>query len=92
MDFSLSMEQNILRESVRDFAEHEIRPVAGELDETESFSYDLTRTMGELGLFGVFVSEDYGGQELDYLSYIIAVEELARIDASQAAKIGRAHV
>ena len=43
--------------------------------------------MGELGLFGIFVSEEYGGQELDYLSYIIAVEELARIDGSQAATV-----
>lgn len=91
MDFSLSMEQNILRESVRDFAENEIRPKARELDEAETFSYDLTKAMGELGLFGVFVSEDYGGQELDYLSYIIAVEELARVDASQAATVAAAN-
>ena len=91
MDFSLSMEQNILRESVRDFAENEIRPLARDLDATETFSYELTRAMGELGLFGVFVSEDYGGQELDYLSYIIAVEELARIDASQAATVAAAN-
>lgn len=87
MDFSLSMEQNILRESVRAFAEKEIRPLAQELDETETFSYDLTRAMGELGLFGVFVPETYGGQELDYVSYIIAVEELARVDGSQAATV-----
>ena len=87
MDYSLSMEQNILRESVRAFAEKEIKPVAQQLDETEAFSYELTRAMGELGLFGIFVSEEYGGQELDYLSYIIAVEELARIDGSQAATV-----
>ncbi|MBW2194803.1 MAG: acyl-CoA dehydrogenase family protein [Deltaproteobacteria bacterium] len=87
MNFSLSMEQRILRESLRDFAENEIRPVARELDETETFSYKTTKAMGELGLFGTFVSEQYGGQELDYLSYIIAVEELARVDASQAATV-----
>jgi len=81
------MEQRILRESLRDFAENEIRPVARELDETETFSYKTTKAMGELGLFGTFVSEQYGGQELDYLSYIIAVEELARVDASQAATV-----
>jgi alkylation response protein AidB-like acyl-CoA dehydrogenase len=91
MDFSLSMEQNILRESVRDFAENEIRPVARQLDESEAFSLDLTGAMAELGLFGVFVSENYGGQELDYLSYIIAVEELARVDASQAATVAAAN-
>ncbi len=87
MNFSLSMEQRILRQSLRDFAENEIRPVARELDETETFSYKTTKAMGELGLFGTFVSEQYGGQELDYLSYIIAVEELARVDASQAATV-----
>ncbi len=87
MNFSLSMEQRILRESLRNFAENEIRPVARELDETETFSYKTTKAMGELGLFGTFVPEQYGGQELDYLSYIIAVEELARADASQAATV-----
>lgn len=91
MDFSLSMEQKILRESVRSFAEKEIRPLARELDETETFSYELTRAMAELGLFGIFVSEQYGGQELDYLSYVIAVEELARVDASQAATVAAAN-
>ena len=91
MDFSLSMEQKILRDSVRALAEKEIRPVARTLDETETFSYELTRAMGELGLFGIFVSEQYGGQELDYLSYIIAVEELARVDASQAATVAAAN-
>jgi len=91
MDFSLSMEQKILRESVRGFAEKEIRPVARHLDETETFSYEITRAMGELGLFGIFVSEQYSGQELDYLSYVIAVEELARVDASQAATVAAAN-
>ena len=91
MDFSLSVEQKILRESVRSFSENEIRPVARELDETETFSYEITRAMGELGLFGIFVSEQYGGQELDYLSYVIAVEELARVDASQAATVAAAN-
>ncbi|MBW2107240.1 MAG: acyl-CoA dehydrogenase family protein [Deltaproteobacteria bacterium] len=91
MDFSLSMEQKILRESVRSFAEKEIRPMAQELDETETFSYELTRAMAELGLFGTFVSEEFGGQELDYLSYVIAVEELARVDASQAATVAAAN-
>jgi alkylation response protein AidB-like acyl-CoA dehydrogenase len=91
MDFSLSMEQNILRESVRNFAEKEIKPAASQLDETETFSYEITKAMGELGLFGIFVPEQYGGQELDYLSYAIAVEELARVDASQAATVAAAN-
>jgi len=87
MDFTLSMEQEILRSSVRDFAEKEIKPVARELDEKEEFSYDTMRKMGELGLFGMFVSEKYGGQGMDYVSYIIATEEIARVDGSHAATV-----
>ncbi len=87
MDYSLSMEQDILRRSVRDFAEKEIKPVAGELDEKEEFSYDTMRKMAELGLFGMFVPEKYGGQGMDYVSYIIATEEIARVDGSHAATV-----
>ncbi len=87
MNFELTDEQNMIRETVRDFAEREIKPVAQELDEKAEFSYDLTRKMGELGLFGMYLPEQYGGQVLDTLSYIIAVEELARIDGSQAATL-----
>ena len=83
----LTEEHNLIRESVRDFAEREVKPIAKELDEKQEFSIELTRKMAELGLFGMLVSQEYGGQGLDYLSYIIAVEELARIDSSQAATI-----
>lgn len=91
MDFSLSMEQEILRNSVRDFAEKEIGPVARELDEKEVFSLDTMRKMAELGLFGMFVSERYGGQGMDYMSYIIATEEIARVDGSHAATVAAAN-
>jgi short-chain 2-methylacyl-CoA dehydrogenase len=87
MDFELTQEQKFIRESVRDFAEREIKPVAKELDEKQEFSLDLTRKLGEMGLFGMIVSPDYGGQGLDYISYIIAVEEIARVDGSQAATV-----
>jgi alkylation response protein AidB-like acyl-CoA dehydrogenase len=87
MNFDLSEEQKMIRDTVRDFAEREIRPVAKELDEKAVFSHDLTRKMGELGLFGMYLPEKYGGQGLDYLSYIIAVEEIARVDSSQAATL-----
>jgi len=87
VDFDLTKEQEMIRKEVRKFAEKEIAPVALELDETETFSEDLTRKMGEIGLFGMFVSEEYEGQGMDYLSYIIAVEEIARVDGSQAATI-----
>jgi len=81
----------MIRREVRKFAESEIAPIAPELDEKEEFSADLTRKMGEIGLFGMFVSEEYEGQALDYISYIIAVEEVARIDGSQAATIAAAN-
>ena len=84
---NLKDEHNIIRESIRAFAEKEIKPVAGELDEKEEFSAELTAKMGELGLFGTTVAEEFGGHGLDYLSYIIAVEELARVDGSQAATV-----
>ena len=87
MDFDLSKEQEMIRKEVRKFARSEIAPLAGELDDAETFSVDLTRKMGEIGLFGMFVPEEFDGQELDYLSYIIAVEEIARVDGSQAATI-----
>ncbi len=83
----LNQEHEIIRSTVREFAESEIKPVARELDEKAEFSIDLTRKMGELGLFGIYVSPEYGGQGMDYLSYIIAVEELARVDSSQAATL-----
>ena len=91
MDFSLSTEHEILRKSVRNFAEKEIKPVARELDEREEFSYDTMKAMAELGLFGVFVSEEYEGQGMDFVSYIIAIEEIARVDGSHAATIAVAN-
>ena len=87
MDFQLTEEQNLTRQAVRDFAEKEIAPVARELDEKERFLVELTQKMAELGLLGCFVSEKYGGSNMGYISYIIAVEELARVDGSQAATI-----
>jgi len=91
MDFSLSTEHEILRNSVRNFSIKEIQPLARDLDEREEFSVELTRAMGSLGLFGMVISEEYGGQGLDNLGYIIAVEELARVDGSQAATVAAAN-
>jgi len=87
VSYDLTEEQNILRQTIRDFAENEIKPVAEQLDREEKFSVEITRKMGELGLFGMFVSEEYGGTEMGYLAYIIAVEELARVDGSHAATV-----
>ena len=87
LDFDLNDEQQMLRKMVRNFAEKEISPIAQELDDKEEFSYTLTKRMGDLGLFGPFVPEEYGGSNVGYVAYIIAVEEIARIDGSQAATL-----
>ncbi len=91
MNFDLTEDQNILRNTVRGFAEEVIKPVAEELDEKAEFSTDITKKMAELGLFGMFVSEEYGGSNVGYISYIIAVEEIARVDGSQAATVAAAN-
>jgi alkylation response protein AidB-like acyl-CoA dehydrogenase len=87
MDFELSDAQKDIRDTVRKFAEAKIKPLAHDLDEKEEFSVELTRQLGELGVFGLIVPEEYGGSGLDYTSYCIAVEELARVDGSQAATV-----
>jgi len=71
----ITEEHELIRKTVRDFAERVIKPVARELDENEQFSEEITAQMGELGLFGMCSPEEYGGQKMDILSYIIAVEE-----------------
>jgi alkylation response protein AidB-like acyl-CoA dehydrogenase len=87
LNFDLPKDAELTRKVVREFAEKEIAPVAQDLDDKEEFSCDLVRKMGELDFFGPFVSEEYGGSEVGYLNYIIIVEEIARIDGSQAATI-----
>lgn len=87
LNYDLTADQELLRKTVRDFAEKEIKPVRQKLDQREEFSYDLTKKMFELGLFGATCAPEYGGQGLDYLSYILVVEELARIDGCQAATV-----
>ncbi len=87
LNFDLTPEQELLRQTVRDFSEQEVKPVRLELDRTETFSIDLTKKMFDLGLFGITCPEEYQGQGLDYLSYILVVEELARVDACQAATV-----
>ncbi|MDX9758270.1 MAG: acyl-CoA dehydrogenase family protein [Bacteroidota bacterium] len=80
-------EHRLIRRTIREFAEQEIKPVARMLDAREEFSLEITKKMGEIGLFGMVTPEEYGGQGMDYLSYIIAVEELARVDGSHAATV-----
>jgi short/branched chain acyl-CoA dehydrogenase len=84
MDFELTDEQRLLRDTVRDFARQEVAPVAEELDRTKSFPYELVSKMGELGLMGIPFPDEYGGGGADTLSYALAVEELTRADSSVA--------
>lgn len=76
-----------IRDQVRSFAEKEIKPVAAELDENSAFSAELTGKMFDMGLLRINLPVEYGGLGMDTLSYIIAVEELARVDGSQAASV-----
>src|SRR2546427_12229654 len=82
MDFTLTEEQVAIRDTCREFAEQEIKPIAEELDATGKFPYGLIRKMGELGLLGLPFPEEYGGAGADFLSYCIAIEEISRGDVS----------
>jgi butyryl-CoA dehydrogenase len=84
MDHDLSVEQEQFRKVVRDFAESEIAPHAEEWDREHVFPVGTVRKMGELGLFGLCFPAEYGGSGADYLTYCLAVEELARVDSSMA--------
>lgn len=75
------------RQRIRTFSEQTIRPIAIEQDEKEEFPVELAKKMGEAGLFGITLPVEYGGQGLDSLSYIIAIEEIARVDSSPAATV-----
>ncbi len=82
MDFTLNDEQRAIRDTSRDFAEQEIKPLAEEMDRTGEFPYELVRKMGELGLLGLPFPEKYGGAGADFLSYCLAMEEISRGDVS----------
>jgi len=82
VDFELSDEQRLLRNTVREFALAEVKPVTEELDRTKSFPYEIVEKLGKLGLMGIPFPQEYGGGGADTLSYVLAVEELARIDSS----------
>jgi alkylation response protein AidB-like acyl-CoA dehydrogenase len=82
MNFDLSPEHELIRDTVRSFAVEKVAPVAEELDREHRFPYQLVAEMAELGLMGIPISEEYGGAGGDTLSYAIAIEELTRIDSS----------
>lgn len=82
MEFQLTEDQLMLRDMVRQFVEKEAKPTVAERDEHARWPTELVRKMGELGLMGVAVSEEYGGAGMDYVSYAIVIEELSRVDPS----------
>jgi short-chain 2-methylacyl-CoA dehydrogenase len=84
VDFDLTAEQELIRDTVRTFARERVAPVAAELDLESRFPYELVAELGELGLMGLPIPEEYGGAGGDTVSYAIAIEELTRIDSSVA--------
>jgi alkylation response protein AidB-like acyl-CoA dehydrogenase len=91
VNFDLEQEHELLRSTVREFAEQRIAPVAEELDRESRFPYDLVAELGDLGLMGMTIPEEYGGAGTDTVSYAIAVEELTRIDSSVAITVAAHH-
>src|SRR4029077_17449522 len=79
---SLSDEEALFRQSVREFADQQIRPLSAEMDERGKFAPELVQQFFDLGLMGIEVPEEYGGQGGTFFTAILAVEELSRVDAS----------
>lgn len=82
MNFELTTEQREMRELVRKFAKEEIAPRAADIDETDTFPRDIVRKMGQLGLMGLPIPEEYGGVGADFLSYMLAIEEISYASAA----------
>ena len=82
MDFQLNDEQLQFRKSVREFAEREIRPHVMEWDEESRFPLETVKELGRLGLMGAIFPPEYGGAGMGYIEYVLAIEELSRVDGS----------
>jgi len=88
LDFALGETIDMLRDSVRDFARDEIAPRAAQIDRANLFPADLWRKLGDLGLLGITVEEEYGGAGLGYLAHVVAMEEISRASASVGLSYG----
>jgi isovaleryl-CoA dehydrogenase len=88
LDFQLGEDIDALRDAVREFAQTEIAPRAAEIDRSDQFPMDLWRKMGDLGVLGITVGEDYGGAAMGYLAHMIAMEEISRASASVGLSYG----
>jgi alkylation response protein AidB-like acyl-CoA dehydrogenase len=82
VEFTFTEDQEMLRRTVREFAEQEIAPTMMEFDEKQEFPREIMAKVGELGLLGIIFPEEYGGAGLTYIDYVIAVEEISRVDGS----------
>jgi alkylation response protein AidB-like acyl-CoA dehydrogenase len=82
MDLQLSEEHKMIQDAARDFAQNEIAPIATELDERGDFPYETIKKMGQLGFMGIEVPENYGGAGMDTIAYVLAMEEINKVDAS----------
>jgi short/branched chain acyl-CoA dehydrogenase len=91
LNFDLDQEHELVRSTVREFAQDRVAPVAEELDRESRFPYDLVAGMAELGLMGMTIPEEYGGAGADTVAYAIAVEELTRVDSSVAITMAAHH-
>ncbi len=81
-NFTLNEEHKMIRKAARDFAQKEIAPIAAEFDETGDFPYNTIKKMGEMGFMGIEMPEEYGGAEMDTMAYVLALEEISKVDAS----------
>ncbi|REF70301.1 MULTISPECIES: isovaleryl-CoA dehydrogenase [Paracoccus] len=88
MQFDLGEDVNALRETVHRWAQERVRPIAAEVDRKNAFPNELWREMGDLGLLGITVSEEFGGSGMGYLAHVIATEEIARASASVSLSYG----
>jgi butyryl-CoA dehydrogenase len=84
MDFALTQEQKMIRDAARDFAQKEIAPVAADLDKEEKFPTEIVKQLGQLGLMGMTIPTEHGGGGMDNISYVLALEEIAKACASTA--------
>ncbi len=82
MNFDLTDEEKLVRDTARDFAEKELKPIAAEIDKNHKIPDEILKKMGELGFFGVYAPEEYGGAGLSFVSYALVVEEISKVCAS----------
>src|SRR5258707_15630239 len=88
MDFSLKDQQKLIRDTVRQFMETEARPLVKELEREEKFRQEIIKKLGEMGCCGMLVSDEWGGPGLDTVSYVLMLEEVARVYTAMSTALG----